>query len=171
MWIWPSIWMANGDIPDVNILLHPHLTQILNMIECHNMPDFVLITLRRDSLIVTWFILLLHGSLSECAPGPLGMASGDIPDSSITASSYQTHPHYDREPKYARLGGSRFWYNDWNDLEPWIQVDLGSSYNVTGLQTEGYSNLYWVKKIKVQVGMTIEDLSFIEDGQGQPKVC
>ena len=98
------------------------------------------------------------------------MASGDIPDSSITASSYSTHPDYDREPKYARLGGKKFWHNDGNDPEPWIQVDLGSSYNVTGLQTEGLIS-YWVKKIKVQVGMTIEDLSFIEDGQGQPKVC
>ena len=64
------------------------------------MPDLVVITLRNDSLIVTCFILLLHGSLSECAPGPLGMAKGDIPDSSITASSYHHHVDYNRAPQY-----------------------------------------------------------------------
>ena len=118
-----------------------------------------------------------YGSFSECEPGPLGMASGNIPDKSLTASSYQHKNSWDREPKYARLGGNRFWLSDGakSDPDPWIQVDLVRSYNVAGLQTEGNYGTshwqYWVTQIKVLVGMTLNDLSFIDDGQGQPKVC
>ena len=112
----------------------------------------------------------------ECKPGPLGMASSDIPDSSITASSYQNYSSsWVRLPKYARLGGNRFWLSDGTDTNPWIQVDLDSRYNVSGLQTEGnYGSdkyQYWVTQIKVQVGMIINDLRFLDDGQGKPKVC
>lgn len=104
------------------------------------------------------------------------MSSGDIPDSSITASSYHTHVEYDREPKYARLGWNKFWASGWSsDPDPWIQVDLGTCHNVTGLQTEGRHTSdewhYWVEQIKVQVGMAENELSFIGDGQGQAKVC
>ena len=105
------------------------------------------------------------------------MASGNIPDSSISASSYATASTWDREPKYARLGGNRYWISGSadSDPEPWIQVDLGRSYNVAGLQTEGNNGVdiwkFWVTQIKVQVGMTLNDLSFIDNGQGQPKVC
>ena len=101
------------------------------------------------------------------------MASGAIPDTSITASSYQEHYNFDREPKYARLGGTRFWLSI--DQDPWIQVDLGSNRLVTGLQTEGNEgndiNKYWVEQIKVQTGFTQENLEFAEDSDGQIKVC
>ena len=83
---------------------------------------------------------LLHSSLSECESGPLGMANGSIPDSSITASSYMKFSLFDRLPEYARLGGSRYWASDGTDSNPWIQVDLGSNHTVTGLQTEGDYN-------------------------------
>ena len=100
------------------------------------------------------------------------MANKGIPDSSLTASSYQENIYFDREPKYARLGGKRFWVSV--DPDPWIQVDLGSNHMVTGLQTEGNdqggTNKYWVEQIKVEVGVTEENLMFIEDASGQPKV-
>ena len=115
--------------------------------------------------------IILFGLFSECDSGPLGMASGDIPDTSITASSYEKHGEFDREPKYARLGGERFWVSF--DVEPWIQVDLDSHHIVTGLQTQGDDGWkeYWVEQIKVQVGFTEENLMFIQDANGQPKVC
>ena len=121
-------------------------------------------------------VSLLHGLLSECASGALGMASGEIPDSSITASSYQKFWEFDREPKYARLGhADRYWVNDLDDTEPWLQVDLGGSRRVTGLKTEGNYKTdiwqYWVEKIKVQVGVTEGTLMFIKDTNGQQKVC
>ena len=102
------------------------------------------------------------------------MATGDIPNSSITASSYQTPSNqWPREPKYARLGGERFWgsVGDDVDSDPWIQVDLGSNHLATGLQTEGNDANYWVAQIKVQVGFTEGNLIFIDDSQGQPEVC
>ena len=106
------------------------------------------------------------------------MASGDIPDSSINASSYQRHDKWDREPRYARLGGGRYWISVGDDVDsdPWIQVDLGSNHLVTGVQTEGNDGgvdkwRYWVAQIKVQVGFTEGNLIFIDDSQGQPEVC
>ena len=110
----------------------------------------------------------------KCESVPLGMANGTIPDSSITASTYQTHKHWDREPHYARLGQDKFWGSIGNDSEPWIQVDLGSIHIVTGLQIEGdyhdETYQYWVKQIKVKMGMSEEDLTFIEDDQEMPEV-
>ena len=100
------------------------------------------------------------------------MANGAILDSSITASSYQAHGEFNREPHLARLGTGKYWGS--TDSEPWIQVDLGDIHKVTGLQTEGHDGhdeyKYWVKQINVQVGMNEEDLLFIEDDQGQKKV-
>ena len=111
--------------------------------------------------------------LSDCESGPLGMANGGIPDSSITGSSYTETNGWNREPKYARLGGDRFWLNNKTDTLPWIQVDLSSTKRVTGLQTEGKraTKSHWVEQVKVQVGLTEENLRFIEDVKGQPKVC
>ena len=103
------------------------------------------------------------------------MPSNAIPDSSLNASSYNPSNDWNREPKYARLGSIRFWSNARDDLEPWIQVDLGNNHRVTGLQTEGNLGTsrtsYWVKQIKVQVGLVHESLNFIETGPGEPKVC
>ena len=113
-------------------------------------------------------------SITECTT-PLGMESGTIPDASITASTYMvTSSGWNRLPQYARLGGNRFWASAWNTQEPWIQVDLGSSYLVTGLLTEGkYGSepyQYWVQNIKVKVGFSEDGLKFIEDNVGEPKV-
>ena len=103
------------------------------------------------------------------------MASGHIPDSSLSASSYQTE--YNREPKYARLGGKSFWASNESDNDTWIQVDLGSIHNVTGLKTEGNDDgpnfKYWVKKIMVKYGDSEENLEFINQTERnpKPKVC
>ena len=110
----------------------------------------------------------------KCESVPLGMANGKIPDSSITASSYQTHDSWDRLPTYSRLGGDRFWGSTESDFESWIQVEFSNIHIVTGLQTEGdYKDetaQYWVEKVSVKIGMDDGALMFIEDDQGQPKV-
>ena len=110
--------------------------------------------------------------LPECDSGPLGMVSGAIPDSSITASSFHRSEDWKRES--ARLGTRGSWTNNWNDSESWIQVDLGSSHRVTALQTTGNNHQgdwqYWVEQITVKVGMTAGNLSLIEDCHGKPKV-
>ena len=72
-------------------------------------------------------LVLLLGGMGECTHGaaPLGMESGTIPDSSLTASSMVDVNH---GPKRARLnmvkvGGLR---GGWvtRDSNPWIQVKL-----------------------------------------------
>ena len=68
----------------------------------------------------------------------------------------------------------RFWANDEDDLNPWIQVNLGSRFVVKELLTKGHTNSsgerYWVEKIKVKVGMSQECITFIKDDDGIPKV-
>ena len=121
-------------------------------------------------------ICILHfPCLLVCStPSPLGMASGAIPDASITASSYDPSTIWNREAKYVRLGGHRYWASHSNDLNPWIQVELGRTHVVTGLQTEGMfhndRHQYWVEQVTVQVLSTKQELVFIEDGNHQPKV-
>ena len=103
------------------------------------------------------------------------MASGEIPDSSINASSFLTHTDGDRVPQNARLGLAMFWSNNGDDTSPWIQADLGSTHRVSGLQTVGNGRndtwRYWVQQLKVEVGFSASDLVFIKDGDDQDKVC
>ena len=102
------------------------------------------------------------------------MANGNIPDSSITASSYQGGFN-NRSPKHARLGlENKLWISREDDPTPWIQVDLASNHTITGLQTEGNNDDghydYWVTQVKVKVGMSGGYRKFIADSNGQPKV-
>ena len=93
----------------------------------------------------------------------------------VTASSYQKQSTtWDREPHFATSNGiNRFWANDKDDPDPWIQVYLSASYIVKGLLTNGHKGVqfsYWVEMIKVKVGISEECLNFIKDEDGLPKV-
>ena len=100
------------------------------------------------------------------------MSSNAIPDSNISASSYHKSS---REPKYARFDIARYWASAPGDPDPWIQVLLGNSHRVTGLQTKGnlgsIRTSYWVEQIKVKIGLVHDSLKFIEMDSGEPKVC
>ena len=108
------------------------------------------------------------------SPTALGMESGAIPNSGIKASSYSTTSNgLSRVPQHARFGQDNYWSNDQVDSQPWIQVDFGSSRNVTGLQTEGHSGSkygYFVMDINVKVGMLETELAFIKNESGVTKV-
>ncbi|XP_028582431.2 coagulation factor V [Podarcis muralis] len=72
---------------------------------------------------------------------PMGLASGIIKDSQISASNYIGY----WEPKLARLNNDGK-YNAWsagkNESElPWIQVDLENQVLITGIQTQGAKQL------------------------------
>ncbi|KAM6446565.1 coagulation factor V isoform 3-T3 [Liasis olivaceus] len=72
---------------------------------------------------------------------PMGLASGIIQDSQISASG---HVGY-WEPKLARLNNAGK-YNAWSIIKkenehPWIQVDLQRQVVITGLQTQGAMQL------------------------------
>ncbi len=132
------------------------------------------------TVIFLWPLLLLSSAPSAihsevtgtCVHGhghPLGMQSGAIPDSSITASSYLRHDDGDRVPHNARLGGPRFWANGAGN--PWIQVDLKEPHTLTGIQTEGnYNNdeyNFWVQEITLKSGMRSYSLSDIIQPNGK----
>ena len=90
----------------------------------------------------------------------LGMENGLIADGQITASSHLNGSH---EPFLARLrlrpvplGRIGAWASLYNDLNQWLQVDLGLQYNVSRIATQGREDIgQWVTKYKLQ---------FSEDG-------
>ena len=93
-----------------------------------------------------------HFFFTECLQ-PLGMESKYIPDSQITASSEWNSNH---GPSNARLnfqaGGGRTgaWSSKTNDVNQWLQVDLGQKTRVTGIRTQGRSDFdQWITSFTV----------------------
>ncbi|XP_061311347.1 neuropilin-2 isoform X3 [Pezoporus flaviventris] len=103
----------------------------------------------------------------------LGMLSGLIPDSQISASSTRG---YDWSPSMARLVSSRSgWFPRVPQAQPgeeWLQVDLGVPKNVRGVIIQGArggdsvtttESRSFVKKFKVAYSMNGKDWDFIRD--------
>ncbi|XP_035694676.1 lactadherin-like [Branchiostoma floridae] len=90
-----------------------------------------------------------------CRTRRMGMSTGDIPDSSITASSYFS----DRwAPAKARFGINGNWIpRRVNAKAEWLKVDLGQESRVYGVITQGRPEIdRWTITYK---------LSFSTDGQ------
>ncbi|KAL9974939.1 hypothetical protein ACROYT_G012048 [Oculina patagonica] len=98
----------------------------------------------------------------EVCPVPLGMASGAILDSQITASSVYDANHAAHQARlHFKVNGviRGGWSSLPNDKNQWLQVDLQQTTRVTRIATQGrngYSPGQWVTKYKLQYG---------EDGQ------
>ena len=107
--------------------------------------------------------------MAVCIGDPtLGMESGSIPDSSITASHYKRGTDFDRFSFHARLNNPiRFWAA-YRSQNPWIQVDLQETTQVFGIQTQGDNGAdnYWISKLKVQTGVSVEDLTNVVNSNG-----
>ena len=91
--------------------------------------------------------------VSSCRK-PLGMESGQIPNSAVTASS-QLGGAYG--PENARLhykggvGRLGAWIPLTQDHSQWLQVDFGAETQVTGISTQGYYNAdHWVKSYSLK---------------------
>ncbi|NXP50466.1 NRP2 protein, partial [Heliornis fulica] len=111
----------------------------------------------------------------------LGMLSGLIPDSQISASSIRG---YDWSPSMARLVSSRSgWFPRVPQAQPgeeWLQVDLGVPKNIKGVIIQGArggdsvtttESRSFVKKFKVAYSMNGKDWDFIQDPKTmQPKL-
>ncbi|XP_073259279.1 lactadherin-like [Porites lutea] len=85
---------------------------------------------------------------------PLGMESGHIPNSAITASSKLSIVY---GPENARLhyqgeaGRVGAWIPLYQDHQQWLQVNFGSVTQITGISTQGYYNAdHWVKSYTLQ---------------------
>ena len=85
---------------------------------------------------------------------PLGMDSGTIADAQITASSQwdQNHAAVQARLHFKRSGykaGS--WSARSNDVNQWLQVDLGSYTTVTKVATQGRNGYsQWVTQYRLQ---------------------
>ena len=80
---------------------------------------------------------------------PLGMESGVIPDSQITASSVHSNNQSPAQARLSKLG----WTAALNDPKSWLQIDLGSYKIVTRLATRGSSQSVtgsWVTMYRLQ---------------------
>ena len=96
---------------------------------------------------------------------PLGMESGAIADSQISASSSYAPNH---SPQQARLhlkaggGKSGGWSAQASDLNQWLQVDLQKKTGVARIATQGRNAEFsqWVTKYKLQYGEDENTLQF-----------
>ncbi|XP_071485803.1 EGF-like repeat and discoidin I-like domain-containing protein 3 [Diadema antillarum] len=87
-----------------------------------------------DGVDATIGIMCCSASPSMSPGSPLGLESGAIPDSSITASSC-----YDGGlcTQHARLNGPTSWSVSVLNTNQWLQVQLDSNYLVSGIITQG----------------------------------
>ncbi|CAH1276907.1 F5 [Branchiostoma lanceolatum] len=87
-----------------------------------------------------WMVAITYCTTSS----PLGMESGAIPNSHITASTEQTG----YEAWRGRLNNGKAWQTNTADTDQWLQIDLGSHKVITGIQTQGLWG-YHIKSYKL----------------------
>ena len=88
----------------------------------------------------------------------LGIEDNKLPDSAFTASS-QMNANY--APKYARLnyknadGDFGGWCPQKNDLEQWLQIDLGKVSKITAIATQGRDGeARWTIEYRIMYSLT-----------------
>lgn len=93
------------------------------------------------------FVVLFHQTARFCT-SPVGMQNGRIKNRAITASSYYNHFHAPwlarlHRRKHGRFVGS--WAARHNNHHQFLQVDLGRTMKITGINTQGrYDANQWV---------------------------
>ncbi|XP_033124405.1 lactadherin-like [Anneissia japonica] len=112
---------------------------------------------------------LAHVCPSDECVEPLGMESGVIFDSQISASSEYSSTY---KAIYGRLDFGGCWASLTANAQAWISIDLLLEHNITGIQTQGcnrvneWAQAYTVSYRKVNgLGDTA-----ITDGYGRPKI-
>lgn len=114
-------------------------------------------------------------SLKDCLHnGPLGMSTGAIRDSQISASSNYP-PEWDKgcNEKYARVyqPNGVGWCAKFKSASEWLQVDLGVPAKVTGLMTQGRGDgAEWVTSYLVSFSIDAYHWQYITDQYGNQRV-
>ncbi|XP_078365178.1 retinoschisin-like [Oculina patagonica] len=94
------------------------------------------------------------GNYCGVNPVPLGMESGAILDSQITASSEHNSNHAAHQARLRFRGGggkAGGWAALYNDNNQWLQVDLQQTTRVTRIATQSrYDGIQWVTEYKLQ---------------------
>ena len=105
-----------------------------------------------------YFSVSISGAESPKTPVPLGMESGAIFDSQITASSVyndnlaasNARLHFKGSENPLRRAG---WVAGVKNTNQWLQVDLQQTTRVIGIATQGRHDWdQWVTKYKLQYG-------------------
>uniref|UniRef100_M4A5L1 Coagulation factor VIII-like n=1 Tax=Xiphophorus maculatus TaxID=8083 RepID=M4A5L1_XIPMA len=102
---------------------------------------------------------LLGCDLNSCSL-PLGLEKGSVPDSSFSASSFQSSFLRSWSPFLARLhqsGGANAWRPKNNNPHEWLQVDLGKVKRITGIITQG------ARSMLTQMMVTEFSVTFSQD--------
>ncbi|XP_030844550.1 uncharacterized protein LOC579853 isoform X8 [Strongylocentrotus purpuratus] len=102
-------------------------------------------------------------------PGPLGLESYIIPDSSLTASSEYSADHSVKRVRLNLVRDGNLkggWIARTRDANQWIQVDLLDLYRITSVATQGRQDYsQWVKSYKLACSTdgttfhTVQDIS------------
>ena len=106
----------------------------------------------------------------------LGMQSGDIPDSAITASSSANA--FSHAPSVGRLhflsaGSGRYgsWAAGANNAQQWFQVEFGSWTKVTAVATQGRQDSnQWVKTFSMSYSYDGVFYKIVNNERGLKKV-
>ncbi|XP_033100129.1 uncharacterized protein LOC117103649 [Anneissia japonica] len=97
---------------------------------------------------------------------PLGLESGAVPDSKITASSF--YPGF--PTLYARPNNGYDW-RAYSTKEQWLMVEFSKKVVVTGVITIiEQVNSYYVSKFKVAFSSDIRSWTFMKDQNGDDKI-
>ena len=106
----------------------------------------------------------------DCIDLDLGMESGLIPDSNITAS---TEKNATTAAENGRLNSASSWCAETTDSNPYLQIDLQTLHIICAVSTQGNSQAdQWVKTYKLKLstdGSTWTD--YKEGGQVKVKSC
>ena len=106
---------------------------------------------------------------------PLGMESGHLPDSALSAStSYNANhiPQFSRLNKIPASGKAGAWCASKNDGNQWLQVYFGRETTVTKVATQGrYDNTQWVMSYSLSYSVDGTHWAWYRLADGHIKVC
>lgn len=101
------------------------------------------------------------------------MESGAISDTKISASTQYDNEHGPKNARLRKTQGKGSWVAGSNDVDQWLQVDLGGLNVMTGITTQGRHSepAMWVTKYKLQHSDDGESFRYYkEQGQNADKV-
>ena len=105
------------------------------------------------------------------------MESGEISNGQVSASSEWDDNHAAIQARLyfeAAPGKAGSWSAKYNNLDQWLQIDLGSKHEVTGLATQGRNGYgQWVTKYNMQYsdnGVNFQYYIYMEQGKAVIKV-
>ncbi|XP_039913241.1 coagulation factor V-like isoform X2 [Hirundo rustica] len=108
---------------------------------------------------------------------PLGMESGEIKNTQITASSTKTSWFNTWDASLARLnqsGKMNAWRAKWNNNQQWLQIDLLTAKKITAIATQGVTSMSAENFVKTYVLLYSNEgsewKSYTEGSSSVPKV-